>query len=94
MVKTTEPSDSYVERNAATIVKELEEFSQSAARFSSDRPKLLEKYPSQWVGVCNGEVVASSEDMELLVAELKRKGTPLHKTIVRFIEENVRTLIL
>ena len=94
MGHTTEPFDSYVEQNAEVIAKDLEEFSRSAARLSSDRPRLLEEYPSHWVGVYKGEVVANSEDLDTLMTDLKRKGIPLHKTIVRFIEENVRTLIL
>lgn len=76
------------------IARGLREFSKSAAMLANDRPRLIDEYPSQWIGVYRGKVSAKAVDLPSLMSELERRGLPLGDTIVRFIEKNQRTLIL
>ena len=78
----------------ADIARGLREFSKSAEMLASDRPRLIDEHPLQWIGVYRGEVSAQADDLPSLMEELERRGVPLGDTIVRFIEKNQRTLIL
>ena len=88
------PILSHLGSDPEDIAKELREFSKSAGILSSDRPRLIHEHPLQWIGVYRGEVSAKAGDLPTLIEELERQGIPLGNTIVRFIEENQRTLIL
>ena len=88
------PMLSRLGNNPENIAKGLREFSKSAEMLSNDRRRLVNQYPLQWIGVYRGEVSAKADDLPSLMEELKRRGIPLGDTIVRFIEENQRTLIL
>ena len=85
---------SYFESDSEDIAEGLREFSRSAERLSNDQPRLINDYPSQWVGVYRGEVSATANDLSSLMDELARRGIPHGDTIVRLIEKNQRTLIL
>ena len=81
-------------RAPADIARGLREFSRSAEMLASDRPRLVDAHPMQWIGVYRGEVSAQADDLPSLMEELQRRGVPLGDTMVRFIEKNPRTLIL
>ncbi len=76
------------------IHQELAEFQRSARVFSSDRPRLLDKYCEQWVGVIDGEVVTSADSFTAVLENIDAAGLSRSKCIVRFITKNARTLIL
>lgn len=76
------------------IAKGLREFSRSAETLSNNQTRFVSEHPSKWIGVYQGQVSAKADDLSSLMAELERQGIPLGDTIVRFIEENQRTLIL
>ena len=76
------------------LAEALREFSKSAERLSSDLPRLIDKHRKQWIGVFRGEVTAAASSLDRLLAKLEKKGIPPGETVVRFIEENQRTLIL
>ena len=93
----TEPENPLMSRFGSApedIARGLREFSKSAAMLANDRPRLIDEYPSQWIGVYRGEVSANAADLPSLMDELEKRGVPLGDTIVRFIEKNQRTLIL
>ena len=75
------------------VARDLREFTESAAILSADR-KLVEKYSQKWVGVFGGEVRAAADDLSSLLHELDELGVPRSSTVVRFMEEEPRTLIL
>lgn len=80
--------------DVAKVGKELREFKDAASVLSSDHPRLIDKYPKQWVAVYRGTVVANSKSFPEVMAELDRKAIPRKSVIVRFIERNQRTMIL
>ena len=73
---------------------DLEEFKQSARVFSADRPRLIDEYRQQWVAVMSGEVVVSADRFEDVMDELDNRSLPRSQALVRFIDENTRTMIL
>ena len=69
-------------------------FNQSARRFSSDHPRLIDKYPKQWVAVHNGKVKAKSGSLKALMKQVDEKKLPRGRLMVRFIDRNHRTFVL
>ena len=74
--------------------EELADFTESARAFSSDRPRLLDEYRERWVAVLRGEVVAHADSFAALMDTLDERRLPRSRALVRFIDENVRTMIL
>lgn len=65
----------------------------AASRLSSDRGRLIDEFPRQWVAVHAGGVVAAASLDELL-AKVDQAGIDRSAVIVRFIDESSRVLIL
>ena len=76
------------------IIKNLQEFTKSAAFVSRNHSRLLEEYPSRWIGVYRQNVEANSEDLDQLIDQLEEKGIPLGDAVIRFLNEESETLIL
>jgi hypothetical protein len=74
--------------------RELRMFSRAARLLSSDRPRLIDKHPKEWVGLYGGEVCATAKSFSGLVSRLKKKGLPPSETIIRYIDTSGRKLIL
>ena len=56
------------------IDRELRRFSRAANVLSSNRPRLINKYPQQWVGLYAGRVQASGKTLRSLLSSLRDKG--------------------
>ena len=76
------------------IDRSLAGFRRSARRLSSNRPRFIDKYPSLWVAVHEGRVVAEGKTFNSVMAQIEKKGLPRENTIVRRIDRNPRTMIL
>ncbi len=76
------------------VALELEQFREAALVFSSDKARLIEHYPKQWVAVQGKEVVANSRSLPALIKKLKRLGIKNDQVMVRYIDKNLRTFIL
>ena len=79
---------------SAQITDDLAAFSQDARVLSSNRPRLINECPKQWIGVCKGTIQAQADTLESLMAMLKAKDIRQENTIVRYIDENRRIMIL
>lgn len=75
-------------------IENLQKFAKSAALLSTKQPRLIHEYPSQWIGVYEENVEASSERLDDLIEQLKAKEIPLGDTFIRFISKERKTLIL
>ena len=73
---------------------DLQGFKRQARLFSSHRTRLIEKYPKQWIAVHEGQVKVTGRNLQVVLRELDRKGLPRENTIIRYIDKNLRTLIL
>jgi hypothetical protein len=76
------------------IDHELQQFTAAAKVLSSDHPRLIDKHPLEWVGIYQGEVAASGQTLNSLMAQLETLGVPSEHAIIRFIDKEERTLIL
>ena len=76
------------------IRRDLADFKQSARTFSSDRPRLIDEYRHQWVAVLEGSVVAHADSFSAVMDAVDEQRMPRSKVLVRFIDENMRTMIL
>jgi hypothetical protein len=76
------------------VAKELHALSEAAKVLSSDRPRLIDQYPLQWVGVYEGRVAAHATTIESLLTQLEQRDIPSNKAIIRFIDKEERILIL
>lgn len=79
---------------ARFVIRNLQEFAKSAEFCSSSQSRLIRKYPSKWIGVYRENVEASADGLDELIDELKEKRIPLSDTVIRFVSEEQRTLIL
>ena len=76
------------------VAAELAGFRKSAVVLSSQAPRLIQKYPKQWVAVCDGEVRASASTFGKILKAIDEKQISRSKTIVRFIDKKVKTMVL
>ncbi|MCY3656533.1 MAG: hypothetical protein F4Z08_07875 [Chloroflexi bacterium] len=74
--------------------EDLASFRRSARTFSSDRPRLIDEYRQQWVAVLDGEVVAHADSFPAVIDAVDQRQLPRSRVLVRFVDENVRTMIL
>jgi hypothetical protein len=76
------------------VDRSLRSFQEAAKVLSSDHPRLIDKYPKQWIAVHNGHVKATASTYNALLAQMDRDHLPRDETIIRFIDRNQRTMIL
>ena len=81
-------------QNPARLNRDLQRFRKAAKALSSDKPRLIDKYPNQWVAVYRGKVAAHATTLNAILGKMKRKKIPQKHTIVRYVEKNKRTMIL
>ncbi|MDP7546752.1 MAG: DUF5678 domain-containing protein [Alphaproteobacteria bacterium] len=96
MAITAEQKDalSNAAAQADEIKASLVAYSQSARVLSNDRPRMIEKYPDQWVAVSGGAVLAHGDSLELVLEEVDNLDIDRAEIIVRLIERNLRTFVL
>ena len=76
------------------VDRELTAFRREAEKCSSSQPRLIAKYPKQWVAVYGGRVRANAGTFDQLMQQVEEKGLPRERLMVRFIDKDIRTLIL
>ncbi len=72
----------------------LHAFRKTAMRLSSRHPRMVERYPNQWIALHSGRVRAHGDSLESVLREIDEKGLSRDQTIVRFIDKEPRTMIL
>lgn len=80
--------------NPAKIDKELQDFHKAALALSSNYPRLIDSYSKQWIAVYHGEVKAKGRTFQSLMDEVDEKKIPREGVIVRYIDRNLRAMIL
>ncbi len=73
---------------------EIQRFRRAARILSSKHPRLIDRYPKQWVAVYEGKVRAAGSTFNSVLAQVDKQGLPRRAVIVRFIDKNQRTMIL
>lgn len=73
---------------------ELQRFRKAARVLSSNHPRLIDRYPQQWVAIHEGRVKAQGKTLRSLLTQVDKQGLPREHIIVRFIAKAQRTMIL
>lgn len=76
------------------VDEELRRFQKATQVLSAGYPRLIDEYPSQWVAVYDGKVRAHAATFQLLMTLVDEKKLPRSHTIVRYVGETQRTLIV
>jgi hypothetical protein len=80
--------------NPADVDRELQSFRKAARVLSSQRARLIDRYPKQWVAVYDGKVRAQGRTLQAVMKQIEKEGLPREHTVVRFIDKTRRTMIL
>lgn len=80
--------------NPAKIDKELQDFQKAAHALSSNHPRMIDLYSKQWIAVFQGEVKAKGRTFQSVMDQVDKKKIPREGVIVRYIDKNLRTMIL
>ena len=83
-----------LKQHAKAISDSLDSFSENAAVFSSNAPRLVDRYEDKWVAVYHGSVAAVEDTIELVTESLTAQGIPLGDAMIRRIDREKKTLIL
>ena len=78
---------------ASQIKESLDAFSQNERMFSTNRPRLIDKYEGKWIAVFQGKVAASADTIEEVAADVEEQGIPLSDTMIRHIGREAKTYI-
>jgi len=76
------------------IADELNEFSKSARVLSSSRARLIKTYEKKWIGLHKGNVEIIGESIKSVLSQLSDRGLDPDETIIRYIDRDLKTLIL
>jgi len=76
------------------VASSLVEYSRTASLLSSDRPRLLDGHPREWVGIAQNRVAAFGPSMETVMYNLKQSGIAPEDAVIRYIDTEARTLIV
>ena len=92
--KTTQGALALLDRPPSAIASELQRFSETARILSSSRPRLIDQHPQQWVALYDGHVEVFGRTLKSVMAQIRSRGLPKDQVIVRYIDKNLKTLIL
>ena len=80
--------------SAADVDRELQRFRKATRVLSSKHPRLIDRYPKQWIGVYQGRVRVHGRTFTSVMRQIAEKRLPREDVIVRFIDKNQRAMIL
>jgi hypothetical protein len=80
--------------NPADIDRELQIFRREARALAHRQRELKDRYRDQWIAVFDGEVRAAGRTFESVLKQVDREGLPKERTLVRYIDEDDRAMIL
>ena len=76
------------------IDRQMRQFKEAAKLLSTDQPRMIGKYPKQWIAVFQGSVAARGRTYASVLEQLNNQKIPRGQVVIRFIEKNHRTMIL
>jgi hypothetical protein len=94
MTDTKMNIQAFLDKNASEIDKKLTTFEESAALFSSNKPRFIDQYENKWVAAHDGEVVAVADTLEHIMTMIDAAGVRVNETMIRHIDREEKTLIM
>lgn len=80
--------------DAREVDRDLRAFRKDALLLSSRRKQLVKRFPDQWIGIHDGEIIASGPSVEAVVRQFDAAGVPRGRGIVRYISRKPRKMFL
>ena len=72
---------------------ELQEFRRDTNLLSS-QADYIDKYPKRWIAIYNGTVQADARSLKEVLAAIDILKLPRERVIVRYVDRNLRAMIL
>lgn len=72
----------------------LEKFQRDIDYAEAHREELLNQYPEQWVAILDQQVVGAKPDVYQLIDNLKARGIPTQRVLLRHLTRREELLIL
>ena len=73
---------------------ELQEFRKNTKLLSSKRAHLISKYAKRWIAIYNNSVKADGSNLDQLLTKLDELNIPREHVVIRYIDKNIRRMIL
>ena len=81
-----------MDEDAQRIITELDKFRETAQILSSR--ELSDRYKGGWVALYSSAVCAHGKTLEAVLDQVDAQGLPREHTLIHFIEDESRTMIL
>ena len=94
MTQTQYSTIPYTKADFERIGKSIEEFTKSSKALSKNGSQLRKEFPQQWVAYFDEKLCGHNEDLDTLIAQLKKEGISVSETAIKFMETKQRILIL
>lgn len=78
---------------AEKIAEGIRRLEITSRALSSNRPRLIDKHPEEWVALCDSTQITGAT-LDKVLKKIDRRGIPRQHAIVRFINTSPKTLIL
>ena len=73
---------------------ELQQFHRDVEYYRAHWEQLLDQYPEQWVAIFDEQVVGADRDAYRPLANLRERGIPTEKALVKYVTAKDDILIL
>lgn len=90
----SEPTIEQIIGDPKRLDAELQEFRENADMLSSKRAHLIGKYAKRWVAIYDCQVKADGSSLNQLLAKVDQLKIPRDRVIIRYIDKNLRRMIL
>ena len=90
----SEPTIQEIIGDPKQLDAELQRFRKDSKVLSSRRANLTAKYAKKWVAIYDGRVRASAPSLNSVLAEVEKLGLPRESVVVRYVDKNIRRMIL
>lgn len=76
------------------VAQGLWDYRNAARVLSSQHPRMIERYPKQWIAVYKGKIAVSGRTLRSVLEQADKRKLPREALLVRFIDRTQRTMIL
>lgn len=78
----------------ARLDMELQAFRKDTDLLSSEKGRLITKYSKRWIAIYDGEVRADAQNLNEILDEVDVLQLPRNSVVIRYIDRNVKRMIL
>ena len=90
----SEPTIEQIIGDPKRLDAELREFSRNAKVLSSRKTHLIGKYAKRWIAIYDCQVKADASSLNQLLAKVDELQVPRDRVVIRYVDKNMRRMIL